>query len=78
MEYQSIYTPDVIARLELGWGQGWLSPGGPREVSELVVGIDLADKSVLDIGVGTGGPAQHLIRVRCSARHGHRYRATRA
>ena len=61
MEHRSIYTPDVIARLELGWGKGWLSPGGQSDVSELVADTDFAGKSVLDIGAGTGGPALLLV-----------------
>jgi len=56
-----IFTSDVISKLELGWGQGWLSPGGQSEVSELDAGVDFAGKSVLDIGVGTGGPAILLV-----------------
>ncbi|MEO9876950.1 MAG: class I SAM-dependent methyltransferase [Anderseniella sp.] len=62
MEHKSIYTPDVIARLELGWGPGWLSPGGLGDVSQLVAGVAIAGKSVLDIGTGTGGPALALVR----------------
>lgn len=68
MEHKSIYTPDVIARLELGWGPGWLSPGGVSDVAQLVAGINLAGRSVLDIGVGTGGPAL-LLASRFGARH---------
>ncbi len=38
------------------WGVGFLSPGGPDEVLEILRGIDVAGKEVLDIGCGTGGP----------------------
>jgi ubiquinone/menaquinone biosynthesis C-methylase UbiE len=41
--------------LELLWGDGWLSPGGPEEVARLLKGADLHNKSVLDIGSGAGG-----------------------
>ena len=61
MELKTIYTADVIARLELGWGEGWLSPGGQEEVSLLVSGLDIQGKTVLDIGVGAGGPALLLL-----------------
>lgn len=61
MPNAEIYTPGVIANLELGWGEGWLSPGGPDEVHEILAGIDLAGKNVLDIGVGTGGAALLML-----------------
>lgn len=57
----SIYTQGVIARLELGWGEGWLSPGGDQELELILDGIDIRDKTILDIGVGTGGPAISLL-----------------
>ena len=68
MEMKTIYTADVIARLEIGWGKGFLSPGGPEEVSLLLNGLDIEGKAVLDIGVGTGGPALLLLS-RFGARH---------
>lgn len=51
------YPDDFINRLHLIWGPGFLSPGGPHEVREIVRGLDLRDALVLDIGCGTGGPA---------------------
>ena len=68
MEMKTIYTGDVIARLELGWGKGFLSPGGPAEVSLLLNNLDIEGKTVLDIGVGTGGPALLLLG-KFGARH---------
>jgi ubiquinone/menaquinone biosynthesis C-methylase UbiE len=49
------YAKDFTDALQFMWGEGFLSPGGPQEVAEMVVGIDLADKRVLDIGSGLGG-----------------------
>jgi phosphoethanolamine N-methyltransferase len=57
------YTEDFIRRLELTFGKGFLSPGGEEEVSKIVEGIDLEGKTVLDIGVGLGGPACLLVGV---------------
>lgn len=57
----SIYTQGVIASLELGWGEGWLSPGGDQELELILDGVDIRDKTILDIGVGTGGPAFSLL-----------------
>jgi phosphoethanolamine N-methyltransferase len=57
----TIYNSGVIASLELGWGEGWLSPGGNEELELLLDGIDIGGKKVLDIGVGTGGPALALL-----------------
>jgi SAM-dependent methyltransferase len=56
MSEQEMHYPDhFVARLEILWGEGFLSPGGPKEVRTIAAGIDLADKTVLDIGCGTGG-----------------------
>ena len=49
------YPKHFVDRLEILWGEGFLSPGGPDEVREIVKGIDLSGRSVLDIGCGTGG-----------------------
>ena len=38
------------------WGIGFLSPGGPDEVREILRDITIRDTTVLDIGCGTGGP----------------------
>lgn len=56
------YPEEFIDRLHLIWGAAFLSPGGPEEVQEIVRGLDLADRQVLDIGCGTGGPAIVLAR----------------
>lgn len=51
-EYE--YTEDFIAGLQWMWGDGYLSPGGPEEVAELLAGVDVAGCDVLDIGSGLG------------------------
>ncbi len=49
------YPEPVIGFLELLWGRGWMSPGGPDELRRLLEGEDLRGKHVLDIGCGAGG-----------------------
>jgi phosphoethanolamine N-methyltransferase len=51
------FSDAVIDRLHILWGDGFLSPGGSQEVSQIVAGIDLCGRRILDIGCGTAGPA---------------------
>lgn len=55
IETGELYHPRLIGMLELLWGGGWLSPGGPEELARLLEGANLNDKSILDIGCGAGG-----------------------
>ena len=55
------YDDNLITVLELVWGEGYMSPGGPDEIRKIVEDVDLAGKNVLDIGCGTGGIAQFLV-----------------
>lgn len=54
-EREPEYTDESIAFLETLWGEGYLSPGGPQEVRAVLEGIDLAGRTVLDLGCGSGG-----------------------
>lgn len=58
----SSYTEDETSRLELIWGEGFMSPGGPAEVARIVAGRDLSGREVLDIGCGIGGVDLVLVR----------------
>jgi len=58
----SDYTDDETGRLETIWGEGFLSPGGPSEVSRILGRHNVEDCSVLDIGSGTGGVDIVLVR----------------
>lgn len=51
------YPEHFVDRLEIVWGAGFLSPGGPEEVKEIVKGLDLSGSTILDVGCGIGGPA---------------------
>lgn len=61
-EHEDEYTDELIALLELIWGTGFLSPGGPEAVKAIVGNRDLTDKQVLDIGCGLGGIELILAR----------------
>jgi phosphoethanolamine N-methyltransferase len=54
------YNEEFVSFLEVIWGEGYLSPGGPDEVARILEGIDLTGLRVLDIGCGTGGIALSL------------------
>lgn len=51
--------------MQFMWGEGFLSPGGPEEVAEMVAGIDLTGKRVLDVCSGLGG-----VDILLATRHG--------
>ena len=55
------YDTAMIDMLQIIWGEGYLSPGGPQAVREIMQGLDLAGKRVLDIGCGIGGLDQVLV-----------------
>jgi ubiquinone/menaquinone biosynthesis C-methylase UbiE len=55
------YGERDVAFLERLWGEGYLSPGGPAEVSRIIDGLDLDGATVLDIGCGTGGIVVSLV-----------------
>jgi ubiquinone/menaquinone biosynthesis C-methylase UbiE len=48
--------------LELLWGDGYLSPGGPEEVERVLANVDLTGKRALDLGCGSGGITLFLAR----------------
>ncbi|MGH6874878.1 MAG: class I SAM-dependent methyltransferase [Aestuariivirgaceae bacterium] len=51
MQYERRFTD----ALQFMWGKGFLSPGGPEEVEEMLSGSAIIGRSVLDIGSGLGG-----------------------
>jgi phosphoethanolamine N-methyltransferase len=60
--HENEYTDDFVAKLELLWGEGFLSPGGPGEVEKILEGTDLTGLDVMDIGCGIGGVDVLLAR----------------
>jgi len=55
------YDARMLTMLQLIWGDGFLSPGGPQAVRDIVAGIDLDGMKILDIGCGLGGLDQVLV-----------------
>lgn len=49
------YDDSVVIVSEMIFGAGHMSPGGPDGVRAIVEGLDLAGKTVLDIGCAIGG-----------------------
>ena len=63
MTEQTQHYDDMFAGLlEEIWGEGYLSPGGPKEVARVLSGLDLTGLRVLDIGCGTGAITLSLVR----------------
>ena len=62
MTHEDEYQDNMVAMLELIWGEGYMAPGGPGNVARMLKGIDTRGKRVLDIGCGIGGPAFEMAR----------------
>lgn len=62
------YDDESIDFLTHMWGEGYMSPGGPEEVDRIIGDVDLRGVTVLDIGIGAGGPAVDLVRRHGAAR----------
>ena len=57
-----LYDDTHVVFLEKLWGEGYLSPGGAREVARVLEGLDLTGLTVIDIGCGAGGITAALAR----------------
>ena len=51
------YHDAMLTMLELIWGEGFMAPGGEGNVTNLIDGLDVRNKLLLDFGCGIGGPA---------------------
>jgi len=56
------YDAGMQTMLQLVWGEGFLSPGGPAEVARILEGHDIGGCRVLDVGSGLGGVDLVLAR----------------
>jgi len=62
MTHEDEYHDEMIAMLEIIWGPGFMAPGGEGNIANLLEGLDVRDKKILDIGCGIGGPAFVLAK----------------
>jgi len=56
------YSKDGADQLQLIWGDGFLSPGGPAELARIIGKNSVAGLTILDIGSGAGGADVVLVR----------------
>ena len=68
MSSENRYDRRNIDNMEMLYGRGFLSGGGPAEVALILDGIDLRDADVLDLGCGLGGAMQTMV-AQLGARH---------
>jgi phosphoethanolamine N-methyltransferase len=59
---EEIYTLKNVPLCEAMYGPGLISLGGYEAVDEMIKGIDLRGKKILDIGSGIGGMAHYLSK----------------
>ena len=59
--HENEYHDNMVAMLELIWGEGYMAPGGPGNVARLLDGINARGKRILDVGCGIGGPALEMV-----------------
>ena len=62
VQHHDEYSDEFIAALQWIWGRGFLSPGGASEVAEVLSGVVIEGKHVLDIGFGVGGIDVLLVK----------------
>jgi len=56
------YTATMLEAMDLIWGEGFMAPGGEGHVRQMVRGLKLCGRRVLDLGCGQGGPACLVAR----------------
>ena len=60
MTHENEYYGNLVKMLELIWGTGYMAPGGPGNVANLLRDTNPQGKRILDIGCGIGGPALEM------------------
>lgn len=54
-EHALYYNDALVEKLQLRWGDGFLSPGGEAELARMLGDVSVAGCAVLDFGCGVGG-----------------------
>lgn len=54
-EHALYYTDVLVEKLQLRWGEGFLSPGGEDELARMLGDVPVAGSLILDLGCGVGG-----------------------
>lgn len=62
MAHERQYSDAVLESMESVYGEGFLSPGGAEEVADILAGVAVAGREVLDLGCGIGGASLILAR----------------
>ena len=62
-EKLNTYNQRNIDTMELVYGDGFMSPGGPAEVRKIAQGLDLRNSEILDLGCGLGGACIALAQM---------------
>ena len=57
---QEIYTLENVPLFEAMYGSGLISLGGYEAIDQMVKGVDISTKQLLDVGSGIGGMAHYL------------------
>lgn len=68
MSHERQYSDAVLDSMESVYGEGFLSPGGAEEVADILAGVAIAGREVLDLGCGIGGASLMLAREREAGR----------
>ena len=62
MPHTSQYSDATLDKMQLLYGEGYLSPGGAEEVDAILDGVTVRGRRVLDLGCGVGGAAIRIVR----------------
>lgn len=50
MEHVDEYSDAMLTAMDLVWGEGFMAPGGPGNVSQMLRGLETRGRHLLDVG----------------------------